>query len=52
MPEMEYESNPDAKTVKKEPDSEGGFPPVDKRVSDLFINNNNNHLVTVKIIEL
>ncbi|XP_067446453.1 transcription intermediary factor 1-alpha-like isoform X1 [Thunnus thynnus] len=33
VPEMEYdcESKPEAKTVKKEPDSEGGFPPVDKR---------------------
>ncbi|XP_071349273.1 transcription intermediary factor 1-alpha-like isoform X2 [Trachinotus anak] len=33
VPEMEYDcdSKPEAKTVKKEPDSEGGFPPVDKR---------------------
>nr|XP_046250963.1 transcription intermediary factor 1-alpha-like [Scatophagus argus] len=31
MPEMEYESEPEAKTVKKEPDSEGGFPTEDKR---------------------
>ncbi|XP_074490093.1 transcription intermediary factor 1-alpha-like [Sebastes fasciatus] len=33
VPEMEYdcESKPEGKTVKKEPDSEGGFPPVDKR---------------------
>ncbi|KAM7414981.1 hypothetical protein PAMA_019681 [Pampus argenteus] len=33
VPEMEYdsESKPGAKTVKKEPDPEGGFPPVDKR---------------------
>ncbi|KAL7403107.1 hypothetical protein ABVT39_024605 [Epinephelus coioides] len=33
VPEMEYdcESKPEAKTVKKEPGSEGGFPPVDKR---------------------
>ncbi|XP_070763887.1 transcription intermediary factor 1-alpha-like [Enoplosus armatus] len=31
VPEMEYESKPEAKTVKKEPDSEGGFPPLDKR---------------------
>ncbi|XP_034391369.1 transcription intermediary factor 1-alpha-like [Cyclopterus lumpus] len=32
-PEMEYdcESKPEAKTLKKEPDSDGGFPPVDKR---------------------
>ncbi|XP_075998612.1 transcription intermediary factor 1-alpha-like isoform X2 [Genypterus blacodes] len=32
-PEMEYDcvSKPEAKTVKEEPDSEGGFPPVDKR---------------------
>uniref|UniRef100_A0A3B4VPQ5 RING-type E3 ubiquitin transferase n=1 Tax=Seriola dumerili TaxID=41447 RepID=A0A3B4VPQ5_SERDU len=33
VPEMEYDcdSKPEAKTVKKEPDSEGGFPSVDKR---------------------
>ncbi|KAM3870162.1 transcription intermediary factor 1-alpha-like [Diretmus argenteus] len=33
VPEMEYDcdSKPEAKTVKEEPDSEGGFPPVDKR---------------------
>uniref|UniRef100_UPI0037E7685A transcription intermediary factor 1-alpha-like n=1 Tax=Semicossyphus pulcher TaxID=241346 RepID=UPI0037E7685A len=31
VPEMEYESKPEAKTVKTEPDSDGGFPPVDKR---------------------
>ncbi|XP_068564157.1 transcription intermediary factor 1-alpha-like isoform X1 [Cebidichthys violaceus] len=34
VPEIEYDcdnSQPEAKTVKKEPDSEGGFPPVDKR---------------------
>ncbi|KAM7397036.1 hypothetical protein PAMP_020034 [Pampus punctatissimus] len=33
VPEMEYdsESKLEAKTVKKEPDSEGGFPPVDRR---------------------
>ncbi|GLD58990.1 transcription intermediary factor 1-alpha-like protein [Lates japonicus] len=33
VPEMEYDcdNKPEAKTVKKEPDSEGGFPPVDKR---------------------
>ncbi|XP_029138658.2 transcription intermediary factor 1-alpha isoform X1 [Labrus bergylta] len=31
VPEMEYESKPEANTVKREPDSEGGFPPVDKR---------------------
>ncbi|XP_042352271.1 transcription intermediary factor 1-alpha-like [Plectropomus leopardus] len=33
VPEMDYdcESKPEAKTVKKEPDSEGGFPPVEKR---------------------
>ncbi|XP_053175032.1 transcription intermediary factor 1-alpha-like isoform X2 [Scomber japonicus] len=33
VPEMESdcENKPGAKTVKKEPDSEGGFPPVDKR---------------------
>ncbi|XP_029910414.1 transcription intermediary factor 1-alpha-like isoform X2 [Myripristis murdjan] len=32
-PEMEYDcdSKPEAKTVKEEPDSEGGFPPLDKR---------------------
>ncbi len=35
VPEMEYESKPEAKEVKKEPDSEGGFHPVDKRVSTL-----------------
>ncbi|XP_073327635.1 transcription intermediary factor 1-alpha-like isoform X2 [Pagrus major] len=32
VPEMEYESKPEAKTVKKEPNSEGGFLPEDKRV--------------------
>nr|XP_019934187.1 PREDICTED: transcription intermediary factor 1-alpha-like [Paralichthys olivaceus] len=33
VPEMEYDcdSKPEAKTVKTEPDSEGGLPPVDKR---------------------
>ncbi|XP_073327634.1 transcription intermediary factor 1-alpha-like isoform X1 [Pagrus major] len=31
VPEMEYESKPEAKTVKKEPNSEGGFLPEDKR---------------------
>ncbi|XP_039990068.1 transcription intermediary factor 1-alpha-like isoform X2 [Xiphias gladius] len=33
VPEMEYDCDckPEAKTIKKEPDSEGGFPPVDKR---------------------
>ncbi|XP_070687094.1 transcription intermediary factor 1-alpha-like [Pempheris klunzingeri] len=31
VPEMEYESKLEAKTVKKEPDSDGGFSPVDKR---------------------
>ncbi|XP_071378778.1 transcription intermediary factor 1-alpha-like [Centroberyx affinis] len=33
VPEMEYDcdSKPEAKTVKEEPDSEGGFPPADKR---------------------
>ncbi|XP_070827729.1 transcription intermediary factor 1-alpha-like [Chaetodon trifascialis] len=31
VPEMEYESHPGARTVKKEPESEGGFPPEDKR---------------------
>ncbi|KAE8296054.1 Transcription intermediary factor 1-alpha [Larimichthys crocea] len=30
-PEMRYESKPDAKTVKKEPDTEGGFLPEDKQ---------------------
>lgn len=30
VPEMEYESKPEARKVKKEPD-EGGFSPVDKR---------------------
>ncbi|TMS05708.1 E3 ubiquitin-protein ligase TRIM33 [Larimichthys crocea] len=29
--EMRYESKPDAKTVKKEPDTEGGFLPEDKQ---------------------
>lgn len=50
---MEYESKPEAKTVKKEPDSEGGFLPVDKRVSTvLFFLNDKNNLVKIKIIEL
>ncbi|KAK5927673.1 hypothetical protein CgunFtcFv8_012806 [Champsocephalus gunnari] len=31
VPEMDYDCEPEAKTVKKEPDSEGGFHPVDKR---------------------
>ncbi|CAJ1056211.1 transcription intermediary factor 1-alpha-like [Xyrichtys novacula] len=31
LPEMEYESKPEAKAVKTEPDSDGGFSPVDKR---------------------
>ncbi|XP_035012346.2 transcription intermediary factor 1-alpha isoform X1 [Hippoglossus stenolepis] len=33
VPEMEYDcdSKPEAKTLKTEPDSEGGLPPVDKR---------------------
>uniref|UniRef100_A0A8C9Z448 RING-type E3 ubiquitin transferase n=1 Tax=Sander lucioperca TaxID=283035 RepID=A0A8C9Z448_SANLU len=33
VPEMEYdfESKPETKSVKKEPDSEGGFPPLDKQ---------------------
>lgn len=36
---MEYDcdSEPDAQTAKEEPDSEGGFPPVDKRVSTPFV---------------
>lgn len=35
VPEMEYDcdSKPGAKIVKEEPDSDGGFPPVDRRVS-------------------
>lgn len=35
VPEMEYESKPEVKTVKKEPNSEGGLLPEDKRVSAL-----------------
>ncbi|KAI3371113.1 hypothetical protein L3Q82_023748 [Scortum barcoo] len=31
VPEMEYESKPEAKEVKKETDFEGGFHPMDKR---------------------
>ncbi|KAK5867049.1 hypothetical protein PBY51_011568 [Eleginops maclovinus] len=31
VPEMDYDCEPEAKTVKKEPNSEGGFHPVDKR---------------------
>ncbi|XP_051237778.1 transcription intermediary factor 1-alpha-like isoform X2 [Dicentrarchus labrax] len=31
VPEMEYENKPEAKRVKKEPDSERGFSPEDKR---------------------
>lgn len=51
MPEMEYDSRPEAKTVKTEPDSEGGFSPEDKRVSDLLIEDNN-ILITMKITKL
>uniref|UniRef100_A0A8C3G6F0 RING-type E3 ubiquitin transferase n=1 Tax=Cyclopterus lumpus TaxID=8103 RepID=A0A8C3G6F0_CYCLU len=49
-PEMEYdcESKPEAKTLKKEPDSDGGFPPVDKRVSTLFFT----MVIKIKIIKL
>lgn len=34
--EMEYESKSEAKTVKKESDSEGGLLLEDKQVSTLF----------------
>ncbi|XP_047189355.1 transcription intermediary factor 1-alpha-like isoform X1 [Scophthalmus maximus] len=39
VPEMEYDcdSKPEAKTLKKEPDSEGGLPPVDKRKCDRLL---------------
>lgn len=40
VPEMEYESKPEAKTVKKEPNSEGGLLPEDKRVSTLVFGYN------------
>lgn len=36
---MEYDCKPDAKTIKKETEFEGGFAPVDKRVSALFWKN-------------
>ena len=50
---MEYdcESKPEAKTVKKEPDSEGGFPPVDKRVSTFFFNDSNNSVTIKKLLD-
>lgn len=50
---MEYDCDRklEAKTVKTEPDSEGGFTPVDKRVS-IYLLNYNNNFVKVKIKEV